>query len=53
MVRKYGLTAWSCDFGWCVNRKLRDGGARNINSERADDGGGELITNFKEHSHLL
>ena len=30
-----------------MNSKLRDGSVRNINSERADNGGGELITNFK------
>ena len=53
MIRKYGLTAWSRDFGRCVNRNLGDSGARNINGERADDGGGELITNFKEHGCLL
>ena len=47
MVRKYGSTAWSHDFGRCVNSKLRDGGVRNMNGESADDGGGELITNFK------
>ena len=39
--------AWSHDFSRCVISKFRDGGVKSIDSERANDSGGELITKLK------
>ena len=47
MVRKYRSTAWSRDFSRCVNSKFRDGGVKSIDSERANNSSGELITRLK------
>ena len=45
--------AWSRDFRRCTNSKSKDGGVRDINGERADDDGGELITSFKNMAVLI